>query len=173
VAAKTTQWVLDKDKNFEKPFDPDNFLCLRLAGGNTRRREQLKFRQKHPERPSGNVSSLLLPSKSHALFANFASRSIVASETTAPFVDSASLNTAASTITTQSFPTAAKSVLEDIKIQSGRSKTIYAPSGRGGTVAPSRVPGVPKAPSGSLTFACPYCFIELKVDAMSDRQLWK
>jgi hypothetical protein len=171
VAAKITQWTLDKDENFEEPFDPDNFLCLRLAGGNTRRREQLKYWQKHPERPSSNISPPPLPSKPHQLENRGAQMHYPS--ISAPFVNSAPRSTAASKITVQSFSTVAQSVLQDNATNSGRPKTIYAPSGHGGTSAPSRVPDVPKAPLESPTFACPYCFAELNVNAMSDRQLWK
>jgi hypothetical protein len=171
VAAKITQWTLDKDKNFEEPFDPDSFLCLRLAGGNTRRREQLKYWQKHPERPSSNITPLPLPFKPQQRENRGAQMHYPAMS--ALFVDSAPRSTAASKITVQSFSTVAQSVLQDNATNSGRPKTIYAPSGHGGTSAPSRVPDFPKAPSKSLTCACPYCFAELNVSAMSDRQLWK
>lgn len=171
VAAKITQWSLDKDMNFEEPFNPDSFLCSRLAGGNTRRREQLKYWQIHPERPSSKIPLPLLSpvsqqqeNRSAQMHYQFMS---------APVGDSSARSTAASKNTVQSFSTVAESVLQDNATKSGRPKTMYAPSGHGGTSQPLRVPDVPETPLGSLTFACPYCFAQLNANAMSDRQLWK
>jgi hypothetical protein len=171
VAAKITQWTFDEDKTFEEPFDADSLLCSRLAAGNTRRREQLKYWQKHPERPSSNISPPLLPPKPQQ--SENRGAQIRHPSVSAPLMNSAPRSTDASKITVQSFSTVAQSILKDNVTNSGRPKTIYAPSGHGGTQGPSRVPDVPEASSESPTFACPCCFAELNVNAMSDRQLWK
>lgn len=171
VAAKITQWTLDKDKIFEEPFDPGSFLCSRLAAGNTRRREQLAYWQKHPERPLSKTSPLVSPPKPQQ-FENRGAQ-IRQPSVSAPLTDAAPRSTDASKITVQTFSTVAQSILQDNVTSSGRPKTIYAPSGHGGFQLPSRVPDVPKASSESPTFACSYCFTELNVNAMSDRQLWK
>jgi hypothetical protein len=76
--------------------------------------------------------------------------------------------------TTQSFSTVAQSVLKDTATVSGRPKTTYAPSDYSPSATEIRIPDFPKSEQGAITIPCPYCFTELKVEAMSkNRQLWK
>jgi hypothetical protein len=170
VSEKMSQWALDKGRRYEEPIDACVPLVSRLGAANTRRREQLKYWQKHPDRlTSIGVQSAMstkeqpaVPKDFKAGFAQNQPRQ-VGSEPGMP---------APSKGTKQSFSIVAKSVLDDNETFSGRPKTVYEPSAHGGGRF-TRVPDAPRPQPGSLTFDCPFCFSELGVKAMQQRQLWK
>jgi hypothetical protein len=166
IAEKMYQWALGQGHRYEEPIDIRNPLVSRLGGANTRRREQLKYWQKHPDQPTSiNVTAQpaaikpapqIQPSKEIPSVPEDVER-----HTAAPSKD-----------TKQSFSTVAESVLNDNETYTGRPKTIYEPSTNG--VSHSlRVPDAPRPSPGNPTFDCPYCFTRLDTKTMQQRQLWK
>lgn len=173
VAEKMWQWALDMDMKFESRIDGTNYICVRAAAANMRRREQLSYWQRHPD-----VTDV--PKKTAEVFANRAEQPLETlpirrppsdclPEGNLPQIDTAPEPTQK---TVQSFSTVAKSVLNENETFSGHPKTIYAPS----TVGRSRgicVPNPPSQPEGAVGIECPYCLTTLNSKAVQQRQLWK
>jgi hypothetical protein len=175
VSEKMGQWAMGEGFPYKEPIDPSNHLVSRLAAANTRRREQLKYWQKHPDRPTSISVQPAASDKQQSLASKDAeailqnqTRSI---ESAVPREDERKTATSSKN-TKYSFSTVAKSELNDNETFSGRPKTVYEPSenSRG---RPLRVPGVPCPPPESLTFDCPFCYSKLDVKTMQQRQLWK
>jgi hypothetical protein len=170
VSEKMNQRALDKGRRYEEPVGACTPLVSRLGAANTRRREQLMYWQRHPDRPTRIGAQSTVSTEQQAAapedlkggFARYQPRQFE-SEPNIP---------APSKGTKQSFSVVAKSVLDDNETFSGRPKTVYEPSACGGGRF-SRVPDAPRPQPGSLTFDCPFCFSELGVKAMQQRQLWK
>lgn len=149
-------------------------LVRRLALGNTRRRQQLKYWEKHPQDAAEGLSS------ETTLFGTEISKPIPSAtpqEKLAigrPATDinlTQSLDTPSRT-TKQSFSTVAPSVINDNETFSGRPRTLYEPSLQGAGRY-LRIPDIPALPFGQTSFECPYCRAQLDVHTMRKRQSWK
>lgn len=173
VVEKVTQWHGENDRKLKEPLKLEGWLCVRLGAGNTRRREQLRYWQEHPEQGSGmkmnaeiplpapNVYQKLIVDPDTALVGPTPAKSIVHS-------------IPASKFTAQSFSIVAQSVLKDTATISGRPKTTYAASDYRPEATEIRLPDFPKAEKGAVTVPCPYCFAQLNVKEMANqRELWK
>lgn len=173
VAEKVTQWYLDCGRKLEEPFEHGHYLCMRLAAGNTRRREQLRYWQRHPEHGSSTtvIVNPRLPTLEEVQIRHVHAE---APAEMAAVEKAAEKSVALSRGTLQSFSTVAQSVLKDTATVSGRPKTTYAPSDHRPSAKELRLPDLPKPEAGELTVACPYCSTRLNVREMtSQRQLWK
>jgi hypothetical protein len=187
VCEKVRQWyglgksVASMSYEPEEPASPDQIqarggidtelgedvivLCQRLANANTRRREQLQYWAEHSDIPMTEVSipevklastsenqpSTIKPPSQHHMKQN---------------------NDTRSSISKQSLSSVARSAIYETKTQSGRPRTVYAPSATQHG-QPSRVPDVPLPPKGVMSFLCPYCGMELDSHDVEDRQAWK
>lgn len=173
VAEKIRQWTRSAAKLEVATSDPNNYLCIRLAAANMRRREQLKFWNDHPDRASSfQPQPVLLVSTS----SRSADNPLVDPES-GPIADAAVTEpehraSKATKSTQQSFSTVAQSDLYDAVTFSGRPRTEYVASIHG-TKSILRVPDIPKVPPESPNFECPYCFASLETKAMSQRDVWK
>lgn len=173
VVEKVTQWHAENDRKLEGSLKFDDWLCVRLGAGNTRRREQLMYWQRHPEQGSSmKIHAETLPlgrSASQKFAVDPATVSV------APTLgNTIAHNTPASEFTAQSFSVVARSVLKDTATISGRPKTTYAASDYRPEATEIRVPDFPKAEKGAVTVPCPYCFTQLNVKEMGNqRELWK
>ena len=141
-------------------------LVRRLALANTRRRQQLKYWEKHPQDAAEGVLS------EAALFDTATPPKNLAIGRPAKESNPTQSLGIPSRATKQSFSTVARSIINDNETFSGRPKTLYEPSlqGAGGYL---RVPDIPAVPFGRTSFECPYCRTHLDVKTMRKRQLWK
>lgn len=163
------KWHLpaDVDNAENISHQKSNHLCKRLAIANVRRREQLDFWQAHPAQPS----AIKLPNEpirpkpaaipDPILTGQLLKKVVPRSEISKP-----------SHGTQQSFSTVAKSDLNDSATFSGRPRTEYVSSTKGGKYV-LRVPTVSKISDDSPTLKCPYCSTTLDAKSMSQRELWK
>ncbi len=155
--------------------DAGAHLVQRLGLANTRRRQQLKYWEKHPDRSdldqpqSKTLFQASLESRPRSLDGRRPHQMVV--EPTAILKPSQSLGVR-SQATKQSFSTVALSTLNDNEASSDRSKTVYEPSMQDTTRA-LRVPDVPKVPEGASWFDCPFCFAKLDPRTMQKRHIWK
>lgn len=146
-------------------------LVRRLALGNTRRRQQLKYWEKHPPDAAEDLSP------EAALFDTEQGPSATPQEKLAigrlatKSIPTQSLGVPSRT-TKQSFSTVAQSVINDNETFSGRPRTLYEPSLQGASRY-LRVPDIPAVPFGQTSFECPYCRAQLDVHTMQKRELWK
>jgi len=157
----------DMDEAENDPHQTSSALCKRLAAANVRRREQLNFWQDHPAQPT----TVKLPDESirpkpavipkATPTGQLVKKAVAKSEMSKP-----------SHGTKQSFSTVAKSDLNDSATFSGRPRTEYASSSRGGKFV-LRVPQLPKLQDELPTLKCPYCSTILDAKSMSQRELWK
>ena len=156
--ANTSYFIPWDHSHVESKFrNASEVLVRRLALANTRRRQQLKYWEKHPQ----DAAEELL---SEAALLNSAIPPTESNPTQSLGIPSRA--------TKQSFSTVAQSVINDHETFSGRPKTLYEPSlqGAGGYL---RVPDRPAVPFGRTSFECPYCRTQLDVQTMRKRQLWK
>ncbi|KAE9372483.1 hypothetical protein N431DRAFT_466728 [Stipitochalara longipes BDJ] len=142
-------------------------LCKRLATANVRRREQLDFWQIHPAQPS----TVKLPDEPIRPKPVAIPDSIPAGQLIKKTVSKSEMSKP-SHGTKQSFSTVAKSDLNDSATFSGRPRTEYASSSKGGKFV-LRIPPLPKVQEESPTLKCPYCSTTLDAKSMSQRELWK
>ncbi|OCL12216.1 hypothetical protein AOQ84DRAFT_360834, partial [Glonium stellatum] len=155
-------------------------LCQRIAGANTRRREQLQYWTHHPDNLSAldSASTLLttgIPTKEIPVPGQKrgdGSHSQVSATKPSNQKNSKQNDEAKSSLSKQSFSTVAKSAIFETKTNSGRPRTVYAQSTavKGGQ---NRVPNTPITAKSRLYFHCPYCGMELISRQMEDRQAWK
>lgn len=145
-----------------------NYLCKRLATANVKRREQLDFWQAHPAQPS----VIKLPNEPMDLKPVATTPNPIPTPRLLKKVGPRSEISKPSHGTKQSFSTVAKSDLNDSATFSGRPRTEYVSSTKGGKYV-LRVPPVPKVIDESPTLKCPYCFITLDGKSMLQRELWK
>ena len=171
----------DEAVSFYAPWDQahleDKFrganqsILRRLAMANTRRRQQLKFWEKHPAESSEavKVTGPIISHKPQSLVgAKDTTRSTNLTVDKRPTL---SLGVPSQS-TKQSFSTVAKSELNDNETSSGRPQTVYEPSTKGRT-SKLRVPDRPKIPFGQISFDCPYCLTKLNVRNVDHRAAWK
>jgi hypothetical protein len=163
------KWDLpaERDKAEDIPHQMMNYLCTRLATANVKRREQLDFWQTCPAQPSTtklpnerigpNPTAVPDPISTGQLLKKVAPRSEISKPSHG---------------TKQSFSTVAKSDLNDSATFSGRPRTEYASSSKGGKYV-MRVPPVPMILDESPTFKCPYCSTTVDAKSMLQRELWK
>ena len=154
------------------------FLVRRLSIANTRRRQQLRHWEKHPdvEQLGDHLieSSQTLPDKKIELKPKAYAESQPQEAQVRPMAvenHAQSLGVLSKT-TKQSFSTVACSVLNDNETFSGRPRTVYEPSIQSKHRS-LRVPDLPKVVPGVTSFRCPFCLISLEVKTMSQRHLWK
>jgi hypothetical protein len=139
-----------------------HILVTRLARANTKRREQLKHWEKHPDQaPTTNntVSSEV----------EIVSHPAPPEESTAKIPGIPSNR---SVMTTNTFSTVAVSDIFGTEAVAKPPRTVYTDS----TVGTQRSNRVPKVPSKSLhqkDFECPYCHLRLDSSTMQVRQEWK
>lgn len=150
------------------------WFCQRLAGANTRRREQLQYWIDHPYGPKegpANVPDLPTPNPAqiHVKPADKPESRSQAPTMRSPNPDAS--RQPKSVMSKQSFSTAAVSDVHDAKTNV-RPRTVYAPTAIGQGRSNS-VPDPPKTENGKLTFPCPYCGMILDSSEMQNRQLWK
>ena len=165
-------WDQDHVKN--KFPNAGEVLVRRLALGNTRRRQQLNYWEKHPQ----DTAEDLFPEA--ALFDTEIpqpSPSATSQERPAirkPAIESNPTRSldVPSKVTKQSFSTVAQSVINDNETFSGRPRTVYEPSLQGAGHR-LRIPEIPAVPFGRKSFECPYCRAKLNVQTMRKRHLWK
>lgn len=154
-------------------------LVQRLGLANTRRRQQLRYWENHPERygtdqPQPTLadhrsSQLPLEPRPSSLTGPWPHRMTM--KPAAFMKPSQSLGVTSQT-TKQSFSTVALSMLNDAEASCNHSRTVYESSIQGATRS-LRVPDVPKASGVTSTFNCPFCFARLDVQTMQKRHLWK
>ena len=155
------------------------YLVHRLGLANTRRRQQMKYWEKHPDRAESDQLQATLPhqglpqirieSRSEALIGATAHPRALAP--TGIIKPSQSLGIPSQT-TKQSFSTVAPSASNDNEGFSDRSRTAYEPSMLIG-IRSLRVPDISKVSGGASSFACPFCFSSLNLRRMRNRSLWK
>ncbi|KFY44059.1 hypothetical protein V494_01665 [Pseudogymnoascus sp. VKM F-4513 (FW-928)] len=173
VLEKVTQWHAENERKLEEPLKANDWLCVRLGAGNTRRREQLSYWQGHPGQGSSTKINAEIFSPAQNVSQKFVvdPTTVLVSPTPAKIV---AHSTSASDFTTHSFSAVAQSVLKDTATISGRPKTIYASSDYRPEATEIRLPDFPKTEKGAVTVSCPYCFIQLDVKEMDNqRDLWK
>ncbi|KAJ5773290.1 C2H2 type zinc finger domain protein [Penicillium paradoxum] len=143
------------------------WFCKRLAGANTRRREQLQYWADHPydhKKATTDIPVLDAPNLEQ----------VVAKQMREPQKSQSQASTLKppkSTVSKQSFSTAAVSDIYDTKTNV-RPRTVYAPT----TIGQGRyssVPDPPRMEDGKTTFLCPYCGMTLESSEMKNRQVWK
>ncbi|KAJ4111334.1 hypothetical protein NW768_011909 [Fusarium equiseti] len=157
-----SQGVLEaREKDQRK--DGSHSIILRLARANTRRREQLKYWERHPfDRNIGEVASVTNKEPRILLRGLELSRDI---GTERP-------KSLTSVPTVQSFSTVAKSAIDETKTLSGRPRTIYAASVVAGRQS-ARVPDIPKAAFKEDQVECPFCHAMLDSATIKSRMSWK
>lgn len=145
-----------------------DYLCQRLATANVKRREQLYYWQARPAQPS----TINLPNEATDINPVATTSSRIPTQQPVKKAGPRSEVSKPSHETKQSFSTVAKSDLNDSATFSGRPRTEYVSSAKGGKYV-LRVPSVPKVRDESPTFKCPYCSISLDGKSMLRRELWK
>ena len=143
----------------------------RLALANTRRRQQLQYWEKHHENEAEGMSPASHPHPTVLKIGVAKPNSNARPQEKPPVIGSASEKIPAQSLG-MSFSTVAQSAVNDNETFSGRPRTIYAPSfqGRGRRL---RIPDLPTVPFGRTSFECPYCYAQLDVQTMRQRELWK
>lgn len=157
----------EKDKAEDIQHQMRNYLCQRLATANVKRREQLYFWQTHPAQPS----AIKLPNEQVGLKPAVLPDPVPTGQLLKKVVPRSEISKP-SHGTKHSFSTVAKSDLNDSATFSGRPRTEYVSSTKGGKYV-LRVPPIPKILDESPTFKCPYCSTTLDVKSMLQRELWK
>ena len=152
------------------------WFCQRLAGANTRRREQLQYWTDHPYGSrEGPTDVPELPTLNPVQIHVKQGENKPESRSQAPTMKSpnpdASRKGGKSVLSKQTFSTAAVSDVHDTKTNV-RPRTVYAPTAIGQGRSNS-VPDPPKTEDGKLTFPCPYCGMTLDSSEMQNRQLRK
>ncbi|OQE89740.1 hypothetical protein PENNAL_c0013G04005 [Penicillium nalgiovense] len=151
------------------------WFCQRLAGANTRRREQLQYWTDHPYDPKQDKSNVVRPETQFQVPVQ--GKQVEEKE---PLSQPATLNPPnlavsrkgpKSVMSKQSFSTVAVSDVHDTKTNV-RPRTVYAPTAIGQGRANS-VPDPPKTERGNFTFPCPYCGMTLETSEMQNRATWK
>ena len=153
----------------------DDLLIGRLAFANCRRREQLAYWQRYPDRPSLYVTpnSIILSQEikpSQGVRLN--SRSQPTKVNSKQPKNTAGHTVATSNETQESFSTVAASALAKEATIFSQTKTLYALSTRDGLTT-LRVPDLPKFSKEALTFDCLYCFAKLDLITTQKRTAWK
>ncbi|OBT50955.1 hypothetical protein VE04_08904, partial [Pseudogymnoascus sp. 24MN13] len=163
------KWDVPAENN--KPEDTQhqmrNYICERLATANVKRREQLDFWQTHPAQPS----AIKLPNEQIDPKPIATPDIIPPAKLPKKVVPRPEIATS-SHGTKQSFSTVAKSDLNDCATFSGRPRTEYVSSTKGGKYV-FQVPPVPIVMDESPTLKCPYCCTTLVAKSMLHRELWK
>lgn len=155
------------------PYDQDHIrnkfptasriLVRRLGLANTRRRQQLKYWEEHPQRQDQDFLSAPYAehSKNIPQEASFSKSSARTQSITTP-----------SKFSYQSLTTVAQSVLDNDTSHLGQRNTVYAPS-QFGKNANLRIPNVPTVPADQVSLECPYCHVQLDMMDMRPRTLRK
>ncbi|KAH7174588.1 uncharacterized protein B0J16DRAFT_348844 [Fusarium flagelliforme] len=157
-----SQDVLQSRENGQKKDDSHNIIS-RLARANTRRREQLRYWERHPfskdieESASVTNKEPGIPLRGVDLSRDMGLETPI-SLTSVP--------------TVQSFSTVAKSVIDETKTISGRPRTVYTASVVGGRQS-ARVPDIPKAAFEEDQVECPFCHVMLDSATIQSRMSWK
>jgi len=138
-----------------------DYLCLRLASANARRREQLRYWSLHPYVPDKDqqIGSLAADQ------ADVEVRSLQAGSEARSHKTYPSLHTA--------FSSVARSAILDTKTVAGPSRTVYTASSAGDELKHPKIPKVPDLAKSLPTFECPYCHMTLLSVQMQDRSAWK
>lgn len=155
--------------------DDMTILAQRLASANTRRREQLQYWTRHPDRANEQQQqqSSIIREPSTALVTNVQADSDAQIMRTTQVQHPMSESTSAKASAT-SFSSVPLSTIDDNLTAARTPRTEYTSSQHGHTVSKTRVPDLPpKTSDGTLTMNCPYCFTELEHAAMQDRNIWK
>jgi hypothetical protein len=150
------------------------WFCHRLAGANTRRREQLQYWTDHPYDPkqdATNATRLATPDMAQVPAKQEKQESRSQASTLKPPDLNVSREGPRSALSKQSFSTAAVSDIHDTKTNV-RPRTVYAPTAIGQGRSNS-VPDPPKTKNENATFPCPYCGTTLESSEMQNRQSWK
>lgn len=162
------KWDVPAEKNEVEDIQHQmmNYLCKRLAAANVKRREQLG--QAHP----AQQSAIKLPNEPIDLKPVATTPNPIPTRQLLKKAGPRSEISKPSHGTKQSFSTIAKSDLNDSATFSGRPRTEYVSSTKGGKYI-LRVPPVPKVIDESPTLKCPYCSTTLDSKSMLQRELWK
>jgi hypothetical protein len=152
------------------------WFSQRLAGANTRRREQLQYWSDHPYDPmqdTANISRLATPNLAQVPTKQVEEKQKSRSQVSKSRLSSSDISRGVpkSAISKQTFSTAAVSDIHDTKTNV-RPRTVYAPTAIGQSRSNS-VPNPPKTEDGKTTFPCPYCGMTLESSEMQNRQSWK
>lgn len=143
--------------------DDSHGTISRLARANTRRREQLRYWERHPfSKDIEEVASVTnkeprIPSRGLNL-----SRDMGAGRA----------KSLTSVPTAQSFSTVARSAIDETNTISGRPRTVYAASVVTGRQS-ARVPDIPKAAFREDQVECPFCHAMLDSATIKSRMSWK
>lgn len=170
IIEKRRFWINQQkwDVPVEKNEVEGNYLLQRLAIANVKRREQFHYWQVHP----AQRSVIKLPNKPIDLNTVTTTLNPVPTRQLPGTAGPRSEISKPSHGTKQSFSTVAKSDLNDSVTFSGRPRTVYVSSTKGGKYV-LRVPPVPKVIDESPTLKCPYCSTILDVKPMLQRDLCK
>ena len=170
-----SQFIRWDQAHVENKFrNASEVLVRRLALGNSRRREQLKYWEKHPQDATEGLFSeaaLLDTEISEPTPSATSQEKLALGNSGTESNPTKSLGIPSSTIK-QSFSTVAQSAINDNETFSGRPRTLYEPSLQGAGRY-LRIPDIPVVPFGQPSFECPYCHAQLNVHTMQKRQLWK
>lgn len=155
------------------------WLCQRLADAGVRRREQLRYWVRKPYSRSSKANALpnipIMPKKSLSRRGDKTDSARSEATTLKPSTKSAPSTMGDNTVTTiskESFSTAAVSDIHTAATEDNRPRTVYAPSLAGGR-ATNSVPKAPIVAKGSDSVPCPYCGQLLKSEDVNNRQRWK
>jgi hypothetical protein len=160
----------------DRPSDSKGILIRRLAAANTKRREQLLYWSRHPDRLATEVG-LAEPTPDEQIKSGTEHREdLKLTQQTAPLGDAHRMETetqhSKSIMTKYTFSHAAPSDMFGTQTLAGPARTIYAESTVGNKQL-NRVPPVPVISQTTPSFECPYCHITLDSELMQSRQEWK
>ncbi|RBR25764.1 uncharacterized protein FIESC28_01446 [Fusarium coffeatum] len=154
--------VLEAREKSRKKDDSHNIIS-RLARANTRRREQLRYWERHPFDKHIEEVASVTHKVPHILLRGLDLGRDIGIERP---------KSLASVPTVQSFSTVAKSAIDETKTLSGRPKTVYAASVVAGRQS-ARVPDIPKAAFNEDQVECPFCHAMLDSATIESRMSWK
>ena len=153
-------------------FPESKTLIRRLATANTRRREQLIYWSKHPDKLATEVDLIDPMVNEQKVLA------IEHTEDAKPALRSEAQHKETESqqpkfiLTRETFSNAPASDISGTQTVVRPARTIYAES-TVGNKSLNRVPQVPITSRSMPTFECPYCHITLDSQLMKNRQEWK
>ena len=137
-----------------------DFLCMRLAAANARRRDQLRYWGNHPFIGDQKLFK-------EEVSADFSRTEIESS------VGVSESQSHRSDPTVNTFSSVARSAIYEDDGAPGPARTTYTSSVIGGGKLLKRIPNVPPQSREAPSFECPFCHMTLDSGPMQDRNTWK
>ncbi|KAF4454296.1 C2H2 type zinc finger domain protein [Fusarium austroafricanum] len=144
--------------------DQAHIIISRLAQANTRRREQLRYWERHPHCERHQEDSPVSgkgPRIPRLGFERGRDRSTPGDKSLTSIPTTA-----------HSFSTVAASAIDETQTDPGRPRTVYEASVGPGQQS-ARVPDIPKVAYTDEQFECPYCHTMLESSLIRNRMSWK